>query len=60
MSASTPAVPGQQHEEATEEHFQFGSAPTVVEPDSVTGDDGRTYHGYKQGAYVLPNDAVCL
>lgn len=32
---------------------------SVVEPDSVLGESGRLYHGYKQGKYFLPNDAVC-
>lgn len=31
---------------------------TVVEPDSVMDDSGRTFAGYKQGKYLLPNDAV--
>lgn len=32
---------------------------SVVEPDSVLGESGRLYHGYKEGSYFLPNDAVC-
>ncbi|ORY71308.1 S-adenosyl-L-methionine-dependent methyltransferase [Pseudomassariella vexata] len=32
------------------------SGESIIEPDSVTGHDGRTYHGYKQGKYFLPND----
>jgi hypothetical protein len=31
---------------------------SVVEPDSVLGESGRLYHGYKEGRYFLPNDAV--
>ncbi|KAM0809205.1 putative S-adenosyl-L-methionine-dependent methyltransferase [Seiridium cardinale] len=31
---------------------------SVVEPDSVLGDSGRLYHGYKEGKYMLPNDAA--
>lgn len=31
---------------------------SVVEPDSVLGESGRLYHGYKEGKYLLPNDAV--
>ncbi|KAI1868323.1 hypothetical protein JX265_007146 [Neoarthrinium moseri] len=31
---------------------------SVVEPDSVLGESGRLYHGYKDGSYLLPNDAA--
>jgi hypothetical protein len=31
---------------------------SVIEPDSVLGESGRLYHGYKEGKYLLPNDAV--
>ncbi|KAH8647171.1 hypothetical protein BX600DRAFT_503350 [Xylariales sp. PMI_506] len=31
---------------------------SVVEPDSVLGESGRLYHGYKEGAYFMPNDAA--
>ncbi|KAI1874223.1 uncharacterized protein JN550_002802 [Neoarthrinium moseri] len=31
---------------------------SVVDPDSVLGDSGRLYHGYKSGKYFLPNDAA--
>lgn len=31
---------------------------SVIEPDSVLGESGRLYHGYKEGKYMLPNDAV--
>lgn len=31
---------------------------SVVDPDSVLGDSGRLYHGYKDGKYFFPNDAV--
>ncbi|KAH8648496.1 S-adenosyl-L-methionine-dependent methyltransferase [Xylariales sp. PMI_506] len=31
---------------------------SVVEPDSVLGESGRLYHGYKDGTYFLPNDAA--
>lgn len=33
---------------------------TIVEPDSVFDDSGRSFHGYKEGKYFLPNDAVSL
>lgn len=31
---------------------------SVIEPDSILGESGRLYHGYKDGKYLLPNDAV--
>jgi hypothetical protein len=31
---------------------------SVVDPESVLGDSGRLYHGFKEGKYFLPNDAV--
>lgn len=31
---------------------------SVIDPDSVLGDSGRWYHGYKDGKYLLPNDSV--
>ncbi|KAH8674138.1 S-adenosyl-L-methionine-dependent methyltransferase [Xylariales sp. PMI_506] len=31
---------------------------SVIEPDSVLGESGRLYHGYKDGSYFLPNDAA--
>ncbi|KAH8660555.1 hypothetical protein BX600DRAFT_438768 [Xylariales sp. PMI_506] len=31
---------------------------SVVEPDSIIGESGRLYHGYKEGSYYLPNDAA--
>ncbi|KAH8659983.1 S-adenosyl-L-methionine-dependent methyltransferase [Xylariales sp. PMI_506] len=34
------------------------SGGSVVEPDSVIGESGRLYHGYKEGRYFLPNDAA--
>jgi hypothetical protein len=33
---------------------------SVVEPDSVLGENGRLYHGYNEGKYFLPNDAVSV
>ncbi|KAK7993112.1 hypothetical protein PG991_016291 [Apiospora marii] len=43
-------MPGEWHRES--------SGSSVVEPNSVTEDNGRTYHGYKEGRYFAPNDAV--
>jgi hypothetical protein len=34
------------------------SGQSVYDADSVMGESGRTYHGYKQGKYYLPNDSV--
>lgn len=31
---------------------------SVIDPDSVLDESGRLYHGYKDGKYFLPNDAV--
>lgn len=31
---------------------------SVIDPSSVLGDSGRLYHGYKDGKYYFPNDAV--
>lgn len=31
---------------------------SVVDPDSILDESGRLYHGYKDGKYLLPNDAV--
>ncbi|KAH8199191.1 hypothetical protein TruAng_006660 [Truncatella angustata] len=31
---------------------------SVVDPDSILGESGRLYHGYKDGKYYLPNDAA--
>ncbi|KAI1847900.1 hypothetical protein JX265_001906 [Neoarthrinium moseri] len=33
-------------------------ASSIVEPDSVLGDSGRLYHGYREGKYFLPNDSA--
>lgn len=38
-----------------------GYKPTgssIIDPESVLGDSGRFYHGYKDGKYFLPNDEV--
>jgi hypothetical protein len=41
-----------------EEFTRQPSGSSVVEPDSVIGESGRLYHGYKEGKYFMPNDAV--
>lgn len=33
---------------------------SVFEPESVWDNNGRSYHGFKEGKYFLPNDAVSL
>ncbi|KAH6647071.1 S-adenosyl-L-methionine-dependent methyltransferase [Truncatella angustata] len=33
------------------------SGQSVYDADSVVGESGNLYHGYKQGKYFLPNDA---
>lgn len=34
------------------------SGSSVLDVESITGDFGRTYHGYKEGKYLFPNDGV--
>ncbi|KAH8649347.1 S-adenosyl-L-methionine-dependent methyltransferase [Xylariales sp. PMI_506] len=31
---------------------------SVIDPDSIIGESLRLYHGYKDGKYLLPNDAA--
>lgn len=31
---------------------------SILDANSVTDESGRTFHGYKEGKYFLPNDAV--
>ncbi|KAH6655834.1 S-adenosyl-L-methionine-dependent methyltransferase [Truncatella angustata] len=31
---------------------------SVIDPDSILDESGRLYHGYKDGKYLLPNDAA--
>lgn len=38
--------------------YREKSNTSVTEPDSVLGESGRWYHGYKEGKYFLPNDPV--
>ncbi|KAK8087532.1 S-adenosylmethionine-dependent methyltransferase, partial [Apiospora hydei] len=40
-----------------DEFARTSSGASVTEPDSVAWENGRTYHGYKEGKYYLPNDA---
>lgn len=41
-----------------DEFTRTNSGASVNEPDSVAWENGRTYHGYKEGKYYLHNDAV--
>ncbi|KAK8008334.1 hypothetical protein PG991_010885 [Apiospora marii] len=41
-----------------EELMRTPTGASVVEPESVVGESGRSYHGYKEGRYLLPNDAA--
>ncbi|KAK7947887.1 uncharacterized protein PG986_008773 [Apiospora aurea] len=38
------------------EVYRESSGGSVVEPNSITEENGRTYHGYKDGKYWIPND----
>jgi hypothetical protein len=41
------------------EHLnRIPSGASVIDVHSVYDDSGRSFHGYKQGKYFLPNDAV--
>jgi hypothetical protein len=42
------------------EFLRTPSGSSVIDTESITDDSGRTYHGYKEGKYTLPNDAVSL
>ncbi|KAH8649278.1 S-adenosyl-L-methionine-dependent methyltransferase [Xylariales sp. PMI_506] len=41
-----------------EELIRVPTGSSVIDTESVVGDFGRTYHGYKEGKYLLPNDAA--
>ncbi|KAK7977014.1 S-adenosyl-L-methionine-dependent methyltransferase [Apiospora saccharicola] len=40
------------------EVYRVSSGSSIVEPQSVQGENGRLYNGYREGKYFLPNDAV--
>ncbi|KAK6821798.1 hypothetical protein PG987_014623 [Apiospora arundinis] len=40
------------------EVYREHSNASIYEPQSVVGESGRLYHGYKEGKYLLPNDAA--
>lgn len=75
FSGQPAEYPNMQSKTSSESDFDFatkanqminqmlGRTPggtSVVEPDSVLDESGRLYHGYKDGKYYLPNDAVCI
>jgi hypothetical protein len=41
-----------------EELIRVPTGHSVLDTDHVVEDFGRTYHGYKAGKYLIPNDAV--
>jgi hypothetical protein len=54
----TPEIISLTKYDIPDELVQISSGDSVLEAESVVGDYGRTYHGYKEGKYLLPNDAV--
>ncbi|KAI1870348.1 uncharacterized protein JN550_005276 [Neoarthrinium moseri] len=68
-SASTLLQPAPSHHYAVEGFFEpdrtfpeeldrIPSGSSVLDAESVVGDFGRTYHQFKQGRYLLPNDGA--
>lgn len=41
-----------------EDFLRQPTGSTIAEPESVLGRSGRTYHGFKEGKYFMPNDGV--
>lgn len=41
-----------------EELNTISTGESVLDTQSVLAENGRTYHGFKEGKYFLPNDAV--
>ncbi|KAI0168794.1 S-adenosyl-L-methionine-dependent methyltransferase [Pestalotiopsis sp. NC0098] len=39
-----------------EDFLRQPTGSTIAEPESVLGRSGRTYHGFKEGKYFMPND----
>ncbi|KAK9780921.1 hypothetical protein SCAR479_02107 [Seiridium cardinale] len=39
-------------------HGRVPTNDTIADPVYVTSETGRTYHGYKEGKYFIPNDGV--
>ncbi|KAK6066462.1 methyltransferase domain-containing protein [Seiridium cupressi] len=39
-------------------HDRVPTNDTIADPVYVTSETGRTYHGYKEGKYFIPNDGV--
>jgi hypothetical protein len=57
-STSPHSVPVVPYEYGTEPNRLVSAGTSIVEPGSVADINGRTYHGYKEGKYFLPNDPV--
>jgi SAM-dependent methyltransferase len=60
MSPKTPsetAFPGNGEVSTLSRFTHIPTGSTVADPASVEEADGRTYNGYRQGQYHLPNDA---
>jgi hypothetical protein len=57
-TASEPSSAEQANQLINQALGRKSAGSSVVEPDSVLGESGRLYHGYKEGRYFLPNDAV--
>ncbi|KAH8674129.1 S-adenosyl-L-methionine-dependent methyltransferase [Xylariales sp. PMI_506] len=51
-------VPSYHEDLLPEELYRVSTGDSVIDGESVLGDFGRTYHGYKEGKYLLPNDAL--
>lgn len=64
FTSSQPPISSMTFEEFIERYplpGEFTRKPTgesLIEPDSVFDESGRSYHGYRQGKYFLPNDAA--
>ncbi|KAK8085652.1 hypothetical protein PG997_006923 [Apiospora hydei] len=56
LSETTTGIPPEQW--IPSEIYRRSSGASVFEPNSVAGESGRLYHGYKEGKYFLPNDAA--
>lgn len=43
-----------------EHEHRVPTGESVIDTAAVFDDSGRSYHGYKQGKYFLPNDGVLI
>lgn len=44
----------------TERDTHESTGTSILEAGSIRDLNGRTYQGYREGKYFLPNDPVCL